>query len=95
MEQEKTESCVHCGGALNASVTIDGANVIKPRPNDFTICMYCGQPYYFDEQLEKVPLSQDQYRKLPQHDKDTIKEAWNVRMELLRMAQQQQGRYDK
>jgi uncharacterized protein with PIN domain len=94
MEPTKNETCVHCGGELNANTSIDGEKTTMPRPNDFTICMYCGQPYYFGEQLEKIPLSQEQYRALPMRDKEILKEAWKVRVELLRIAQQQLSKYD-
>lgn len=81
---ENTE-CVNCSMSLNTNTEITGNNE-QPRINDLTICMYCGQPYYFNEQLLRVPMSKDEFRKLPAHDKQLLREAWDIRAKLLQEA---------
>jgi hypothetical protein len=46
--------------------------------------MFCGQPYYFDELLHRQPMSKDQFRGLPLHKKQQLREAWDIRAELIR-----------
>jgi plasmid rolling circle replication initiator protein Rep len=83
----KTENqrCVNCDMEFNSDTEVTRSND-QPRANDLTICLYCGQPYYFDEQIKRVPLSKDQFRKLPAHDKQNLREAWDIRAQLIRDA---------
>jgi len=42
--------CLACGEMTDAATAIDPA-VAKPKPNDITICLYCGHIMAFDEML--------------------------------------------
>lgn len=50
---EPTE-CPHCNQKIDSSSGLQ-ANV-QPHPEDVSICMYCGEPSKFDEQLQMVKL---------------------------------------
>jgi hypothetical protein len=94
MEKEKIETCANCSGEINSNTCIDGEKATVPRPDDLSICMYCGQPYYFDENLKKVAISKEKYRAMPTAAKDILKEAWKVRAEIIKIALQQGSKFD-
>jgi hypothetical protein len=83
----KTENqrCVHCDMEFNSDTEISRSNE-QPRIHDLTICLYCGQPYWFDEQLKRVPISQQQFRGMPLHEKQMLREAWDMRAQLIKDA---------
>jgi hypothetical protein len=85
MENEKKEQCVNCFHPIGTDTEISGHTDQKPRPNDLTICLYCGQPYWYDGDLKKIPITQKQFRGMPMSEKKIIQDAWAIRAELLQV----------
>ena len=75
--------CVNCDYPMQADTEITGGDA-KPSPGDYTICFGCAQPYQFNDNLEREPLTKSQFRYLPKHDQDQIREAWFQRDRLIR-----------
>ncbi len=48
----KATTCPTCGYRMDAATATRGK--ARPRPGDFSLCLYCGQALRFDEQLEPV-----------------------------------------
>lgn len=49
--------CIGCGVELNAAFLGEGGDV-KPKPDDFTICVYCGTVMGYNEDLTLRRLSE-------------------------------------
>jgi hypothetical protein len=66
----------------------------KPKQGDFSICIACGQPYVFveniadPENLLRHPLTKDQFRAMPMRVQQIIKDAWMLRKDIIDQAEQ-------
>lgn len=78
----ETNQCLNCHSNMDADTEINGTDA-KPKPGDFTICLYCGQPYWYGESLQRHPISKSQYRAMPMHERKIIMEAWETRAAIL------------
>jgi hypothetical protein len=67
---------------MDADTEITGSDD-KPRPGDFTICLACGQPYWYGEALQRHPISKSQYRSMPLHERKIFMDAWETRAAIL------------
>lgn len=52
----KAQPCPTCGKNLDAVTVMTNENV-KPRPDDFTICIYCQTPLVFTKDLTVRPAT--------------------------------------
>ena len=57
---------------MNTPVSPD--NVRGPNPNDFTVCIYCGTWYRFNEDLSLRLISDAEYESIPQRDKERLEQ---------------------
>lgn len=53
--------CVECGKKLDGAINADRGSRIRPKPGDFTLCIYCGSLNTFDEQLRLRQPTVDEY----------------------------------
>jgi hypothetical protein len=53
----KTSECVTCRAVLNGAETVSDPN-IHPKPNDVTICSYCGEVLQFNDDLSLRLISE-------------------------------------
>jgi len=51
--------CLTCGHKLTAATSVSRGKR-KPEKGDFGICIECGKPSQFDENLNMKPLTQEQ-----------------------------------
>lgn len=47
------ETCHVCGYSFNAATALEGD--ARPEPEDFTICINCGEIYQYNKELRIVP----------------------------------------
>jgi hypothetical protein len=48
-------ACLACGKVMDAVTSFDGDH--RPKPDDITICLYCGHVMAFGERLRLRPLT--------------------------------------
>jgi hypothetical protein len=48
-------ACLACGKIVDAVTSLDGGH--RPKPNDITLCLYCGHIMAFGEGLRMRPLT--------------------------------------
>jgi hypothetical protein len=53
----EVDLCPNCGARLDTTASIKTER--KPKPGDFSICMYCGAALTFDEKLLHVKMTDE------------------------------------
>jgi len=62
--------CPSCGKELDASSEFGGAG--KPKPNDLSICLYCGAFLVFNENMTLRMLEPEELAALPHDLRNTM-----------------------
>lgn len=69
---------IHCP---KCKVLLDGATntqgEIGPRGGDLTICVYCSTLLKFDDNIQLVIMSDEEFNKLPENDKKHLNKIIN------------------
>lgn len=63
-------SCRLCHNIIDAHASVKGD--IAPRPNDFSVCLYCGTLSKFDEELNLIPLTPSELFTLNKENPETF-----------------------
>ena len=65
--------CPHCHKVMDAATHED--RVVRPKPGDISICIYCAGVAQFSPELALVAFSEDEMRHLPGATRADIREA--------------------
>ncbi len=74
--------CNFCGKAQDTHSSFGPSESVQPRPNDLSICLYCGTICLFDESLNLAPMSDADLETLLNEDPDLFTFAIRIQLQI-------------
>lgn len=61
----KPDECPSCFAVIDHATAV-GREDVRPKPGDLSICLYCGQALRYDDRLNLVLMSDEEFDALPE-----------------------------
>jgi hypothetical protein len=65
----KSNTCLGCGKLTDAATVVGEEGKIKPKPDDVTVCLYCGHLMAFDQELRFRALTDNEIKEFAGDDR--------------------------